>query len=83
MAEKGECDVVFPECFGIPLSLVLPAVFDTYLFTISVFISCSTGSCIFRDSLFPLYVAALYKHFPDSNSAVSELRALPSPYSGL
>jgi len=76
MAEKGDCDVVFPECFGIPLSLVLPAVFDTYSLTIWVFVSCSIVSCIFIDSLFPLYVAALYKHFPDSNKAVSELRAL-------
>ena len=59
------------------------AVFGTYLFTICVFVSCSTGSCIFRDGFFPLYVAALYKHIPDSNSAVSELRALPSPCSGL
>jgi hypothetical protein len=83
MAEKGDCDVDFPECFVISLSLVLPAVFGTYLFTICVFVSCSTGSSIFRDGLLPLYVAALYKRIHDSNSAVSELRALPSPYSGL
>lgn len=71
---------IFPECFGTPLSLVLPAVLDAYSFTIWVFVSCSTGGCIVRNALFPLYVAALYKHFRDSNSAVSELRALPSPY---
>jgi hypothetical protein len=56
---KWTCDVVFSECPGFPLSLVIPPVFHTHSFTIRMFASCSADGHSSRDRLVPLYVAII------------------------